>query len=309
MARVVITEFMDDGAVESLRPEFEVLYDEGLADRRDDLLSLVPEAAGIIVRNRTRVDAELLDAAPKVRVIGRLGVGLDNIDLDACADRGVEVCPATGANAVAVAEYVIAAAMVLVRGVFTATDRVVAGEWPRQALVGGELAGRRLGLVGLGLIARHVADRARALGMRVAAHDPYLPGDHPAWEAVEAASLDHLVATSDVLSLHIPLTPETRGLLGESRLASMPAGTVLVNTARGGIVDEEAVVAALRAGRLGGAALDVFDAEPVDAASGARFAGVPNLILTPHVAGITAESNVRVSHVTADNVRRVLRGE
>ncbi len=310
MADVVVSEFMDEGAVESLRPEFDVQYDQDLVDRRDELEQALGAARGLIVRNRTRVDAALLDAAPDLRVVGRLGVGLDNIDLEACRARGVEVCPATGANAVAVAEYVIAAAMVLVRGVFTATDRVIAGEWPRQAFVGGEVAGRRMGLVGLGLIARHVASRARGLGMDVAAHDPFLPEDHPAWESAEMIdSLDRLLSASDVVSLHVPLTDDTRGLIGEARLASLPEGAVLVNTARGGIVEEDAVVEALRSGRLGGAALDVFADEPVDAASGGRFAGVPNLLLTPHIAGITVESNVRVSQVTADNVRRVLGGE
>jgi (S)-sulfolactate dehydrogenase len=309
MADIVISEFMDDTAVDTLRPEFDVLYDSGLVDRRGDLLAALPAARGLIVRNRTRVDAELLEAAPGLRVVGRLGVGLDNIDLDACREAGVEVRPATGANAVAVAEYVIAAAMALVRGVFDATRPVIAGEWPRQAFVGGEVAGRRMGLVGLGLIAREVAARALALGMDVAAYDPFLADDDPAWEGVERATLDHLVATSDVLSLHVPLTAQTRGLIDASRLAGMPPGAVLVNTARGGVVDEDAVVAALRSGRLGGAALDVFDAEPVDRTYGSRFDGVPNLILTPHVAGITVESNVRVSQVTADNVRSVLRGE
>jgi (S)-sulfolactate dehydrogenase len=310
MADVVITEFMDGAAIDTLRRDFDVLYDAELVDRPDELAAAVAEARGLIVRNRTRVDAAVLDAAPSLRVVGRLGVGLDNIDLNACRGRCVEVCPATGANAVAVAEYVISAAMVLVRGVFGATASVIAGEWPRQAFVGGEVAGRRLGLVGLGLIARHVASSAGALGMQVAGYDPFVSEDHPAWETVDrAGDLDELISRSDILSLHVPLTDETRGLLGASRLASMPAGAVLINTARGGIVDEDAVAAALRSGHLGGAALDVFADEPVDAGSGARFAGIPNLILTPHVAGITAESNVRVSQVTADNVLRVLQGE
>ncbi|WP_280517603.1 NAD(P)-dependent oxidoreductase, partial [Methylobacterium radiotolerans] len=180
--------------------------------------------------------------------------------------------------------------------------------------------GKRLGLVGFGAIARETARRAAALGMAVAAHDPFVAADDPAWTQtwtqtwtpasgpVERTALDALIAGSDVLSLHVPLTDATRGLIDAAALARMPTGAILINAARGGIVDEAAVAAALRSGHLGGAALDVFEREPLDAAAGAVFAGVPNLILTPHIAGVTRESNVRVSAVTAAAVRRHLTG-
>jgi (S)-sulfolactate dehydrogenase len=243
-------------------------------------------------------------------VVGRLGVGLDNIDGAACRDRGIAVYPATGANDVAVAEYVVATAMLLLRGAYGATARVAAGTWPRNALMGREISGKRLGLVGFGAIARETAHRAAALGMAIAAHDPFVAEGDPAWNPaygpVQRKALDALIAESDVLSLHVPLTDATRGLIDAAALARMPKGAVLINAARGGVVDEAAVAEALRSGHLGGAALDVFDREPLDAEAGAVFADVPNLILTPHIAGVTQESNVRVSAVTAQAVRRHL---
>ena len=309
-AAIVISEFMDGDAVAALRREFAVRYDPDLAADRGALRAAVAPARALIVRNATRVDRGLLAAAPALEVVGRLGVGLDNIDLDACRERGVKVRPAAGANAVSVAEYVLACVMLLRRPVYGATARVAAGEWPRRELAGRELAGGSLGLVGLGGVARAVAARAGALGMRVAAHDPYLAPDDAAWAAAERApELGPLLAASDAVSVHVPLTGSTRGLIGAEAIARMPPRAVLVNTSRGGVVDEEALTAALRGGRLGGAALDVFAEEPLGAAAGARFAGVPNLLLTPHVAGVTEESNRRVSEATAANVLRALRGE
>jgi len=308
MAEIVISEFMDEAAVEALREDFDVVYDPDLVDRPDDLVEALAAARALIVRNRTQVTEALLGAAPRLEAVGRLGVGLDNIDLEACRRRSVSVHPATGANAAAVAEYVVAAVMALTRGVFSATERVAAGEWPRTELAGREVGGRRLGLVGLGTIAREAASRAAGLGMRLAAFDPFLAEDDPAWEGIERLDLDALLERSDAISVHVPLTDNTRGLIDAEAIGRMGPEAVLVNTARGGVVDEKAVVEALRRGRLAGAALDVFDAEPLDAATGQRFRGVPNLILTPHIAGITVESNRRVSSLTARNVREALEG-
>ncbi|QGY01288.1 hydroxyacid dehydrogenase [Methylobacterium mesophilicum SR1.6/6] len=310
MPKVIISEFMDEAAIAAELAGFDVLYDPGLVDRPADLAAAVAGADALIVRNRTQVRGALLDAARDLKVVGRLGVGLDNIDVPACRDRGIAVYPATGANDVAVAEYVVATAMLLLRGAYGATARVAAGTWPRNALMGREISGKRLGLVGFGAIARETAQRAAALGMAIAAHDPFVAQGDPAWNPaygpVQSQALDALIAQSDVLSLHVPLTDQTRGLIDAAALARMPEGAILINAARGGVVDEGAVAEALRSGHLGGAALDVFDREPLDAAAGAVFADVPNLILTPHIAGVTQESNVRVSAVTAQAVRRHL---
>lgn len=207
------------------------------------------------------------------------------------------------------AEYVITAAMVLLRSAYASTAAVVAGKWPRQTLIGGEMSGRTMGLVGYGAIAREVARRAEAMGMTVAAYDPHLPQDHPAWRAVERLDLDALLATADVLSLHTPLTPSTRHLIGADAIARMKPDAILINAARGGVVDEAALCRALREGQIAGAALDVFEKEPLDAAAGASFEGIANLILTPHIAGVTNELNVRVSHKTADSVLAHLKAQ
>jgi len=306
-ARVVITEFMDADAVDALAARFDTRYDATLVDRRDELKQRVADADALIVRNRTQVDGDLLGAARKLRVVGRLGVGLDNIDVAACDARRIEVIPATGANAQAVAEYVIAAAMLLLRGAYASSAAVGEGAWPRARLSSGrEIAGKTLGIVGFGGIGRLTARLAHALGMNVQAYDAQIGADDPVWasERVLCCGLDSLLASSDVVTLHVPLTATTRHLLEAKRIALMKAGSVLINTARGGVIDEAALADALTRGRLAGAALDVFEHEPL--AAGSALAGCPNLILTPHIAGVTAESNVRVSTLIADKVSAAL---
>jgi (S)-sulfolactate dehydrogenase len=307
MADIVIAEFMDEAAVDGLARDYDTVYDAALVDQPDRLAEELAEARALVVRNRTQVSRDLLAGAPRLLCVGRLGVGLDNIDLDACRERGIEVMPATGANDVAVAEYVIAAVLMLRRGAYGASAEVAAGDWPRQRLIGREASGATLGLVGFGGIARKVAVRAAALGMELIAHDPGLGADDPAWEefgVARIADLDDLLDDADAVSLHVPLTDATRGLIGPRAIGRMKAGAVLVNTSRGGVVDERALAKALKAGRLGGAALDVFEEEPLGPRN--AFDPVPNLILTPHIAGVTVEANVRVSAMTAQQVRAAL---
>ena len=306
MPEIVITEFMDEAAIRASFAGRDVLYDPKLVDDPARLTAALRDARALIVRNRTQVRGALLEAAPLLKVVGRLGVGLDNIDVPACEARGIAVYPATGANDLSVAEYVITAALLLLRRAWFASARVAAGEWPRTELMGRELAGKRLGLVGYGAIARVTGRMARDLGMSVAAYDPLLPADHAAWAHALRQPLTELLKESDVVSLHVPLTDTTRNMIDARAIATMRRGAVLINAARGGVVDEAALCESLRSGHLGGAALDVFAREPVDAAAGAMFAGIPNLILTPHIAGVTEESNVRVSAVTAEAVARHL---
>lgn len=303
MLKILISEFMDEAAVAALRADFETTYDATLVDRPDEMIAKLQDVDALIVRNRIQVNAQLLAAAPNLKVVGRLGVGLDNIDMPACKARGVEVIPATGANALAVAEYVIATAMLLLRGSFGSTTAVAAGQWPRSALSNGrEINGKTIGIVGYGGIGQLTARLAQGLGMRVVANDPMIESAAPVWgeTGVTCRTLDEVIAVSDVLSLHIPLTPETRNLINAARLRSMKADAVLINSARGGIIDESALAAALREKRLGGAALDVFDDEPLK--GGSPLAECPNLILTPHIAGVTTESNTRVSSMIAQRV-------
>lgn len=306
MSDIVITEFMDAAAVDRLASRFAVTADPTLVDDPARLLALLPACRGLIVRNRTQVRGDLLAAARSLRVVGRLGVGLDNIDLDACRARNIAVRPATGANTVAVAEYVFGALLTLRRGGFDATAAVRAGAWPRTALIGRELAGSTLGLLGFGAIGRAVARRALAFDMAVIGHDPALPADDPAWAAhgTRPVGFAALLAAADVLSLHVPLVPATRHLIDATALAALRPGAILINAARGGVVDEAALAAALRSNRLGGAVLDVFEREPLPA--GAGFDDSPHLILTPHIAGLTEEANTRTGMMVADAVRRVL---
>ncbi len=304
---ILITEFIDERALAPLRAKHVVHYDPKLVDDAASLLQEAATADAIIVRNRTQVRGDLLAALAKCKVVGRLGVGLDNIDVPACESRGMKVIPATGANALSVAEYVVGTAMVLLRGVYQSSGPVASGKWPRNALSNGrEVGGKTMGLIGFGFIGQLTARLAQGLGMTVIAYDAMTAADHPVFmqTRVRCASLDEVITTADVVSLHVPLVESTKGLFNAPRIASMRPGAVLINTARGGIVDEVALGLALKAGTLGGAAIDVFDAEPLPAAL--HFQDCPNLILTPHVAGVTTESNERVSFLIADKVLEAL---
>jgi (S)-sulfolactate dehydrogenase len=303
VSKILVSEYLPDEHLDRLRSEHEVVYDPDLGTDRPRLLAHVAGVEAIFTRNRTQVDEELLGAADSLRVVGRLGVGLDNIDLEGCADAGISVISAHGANAVSVAEYVIGAMFVLIRGVYGMTPSMLAGEWPRQGhAFGRELTGQTLGLVGFGAIAREVASRAGGLGMEVLAHDPFLDEADLAWGAVRSVGLDALLAASDVVSLHVPLDEGSRGLIDSAALARMKPTAILINTSRGGIVDETALVEALRQGRLGGAALDVFATEPLGPEAAAVFAGTANLLLTPHVAGNAREAVDRVATLIVDAV-------
>ncbi|MCP4070741.1 MAG: hydroxyacid dehydrogenase [Hyphomicrobiales bacterium] len=299
---ILITEFMDEPAVDTLRAAFEVIYDPSLADTQEKIPALLESAKALIVRNRTQVTEDLLKVSPRLTCIGRLGVGLDNIDQKACAKSDVTVYPASGANDLSVAEYVITSAMMLMRNAYQSKHQMLGGDWPRAACAGREICGKTLGLVGFGAIAQRTAGLARAVGMQIAAFDPYLPAEHSAWEGVNKLQLDHLLAISDVVSLHTPLTPQTRHLIDAEHISMMKPDAILINAARGGVVDEAALAAALSTGRLGGAALDVFETEPMTRIAGAQFKGLANILVTPHIAGVTVESNQRVSALISDKV-------
>ncbi len=308
MADVVISEFMHRPIAEGLVVEFCAHWDPELWSKRKELLSLVADARAIVIRNATQVNTELLDAAPELKVVARMGVGLDNIDVEACKARGIEVCPAIGANAQSVAEYVIATALILLRGpAYSSTQDVIGGAWDRQRFAQGvELAGRIMGVIGFGSIGQIVGAKGAAMGMDVIAYDAMLPQSSPAWANARRVALPELIEQADVVTLHCPLLPETRGLIGADQLAAMKPEAVLINSARGGIIDEAACAEALKSGSLAGAALDTLEFEPITPETGTLFAGIENLILTPHIAGVTQDSNRRIAEVAEANVRRVL---
>ncbi len=304
---ILITEFMDEDAVATLAAKRETRYMPDLAGRQEDIPSEMAGVRALIVRNLTQVTEALLEASPDLVVVGRLGVGLDNIDLKACAARNVEVIPATGANNLSVAEYVITTAFALLRSAYLANARMLNGEWPRMDLAGREISGKSLGLVGFGAIAQETARLAMNLGMSVRAYDPYVPEYNSAWHGVERTSLEKLLESSDIVSLHVPLVENTRRMIDTEALERMKPGAVLINAARGGVVDEEAIADALRKGDgIGGAGLDVFETEPLTKEAAQIFVGVPNLILTPHIAGVTTESNQRVGQMISEKVLKKL---
>jgi (S)-sulfolactate dehydrogenase len=307
MSKILVSEYLPDEHLGLLRAHHDVVYDPDLCTDRSRLLDELVGVEALFTRNRTRVDEELIAASPDLRVIGRLGVGLDNIDMVGCERAGVQVIHAAGENAVSVAEFVIGAMFVVVRGVYGMTPSMIAGEWPRQGhAFGHELLGKTMGLVGYGSIARHVSTRAAGLGMEVIAHDPFVPDDDLAWGTVRSVDMVTLLASADVISLHVPLDEGTRNLIDAPALGRMKPTAVLINTSRGGIVDENALAEALLEGRLGGAALDVFAFEPLGPEPAAVFATVPNLLLTPHVAGNTRESVDRVARSIVEKVLSVL---
>lgn len=292
---------MTGDSLRLLRDHADVHYDPTLSVRRDDLLPLLAEADAIVVRNRLQVRGEILAGLSRCRVIGRLGVGLDNIDLETCRQRSIHVIPATGQNALSVAEWVITTAMMLLRGCYQSTAQVQAGAWPKAGRDRSrEIHGKTLGIIGYGSIGRLVAKLAIGLGMRVATCA------RREIDAIDVSVLpiETLLAESDVVSLHLPFTPETRNFFDAAMFASMKPDAVLINAARGGIVDESALDAALRSGRLAGAAMDVFATEPLPGQS--PLAGTPNLVLTPHIAAITQEAEHRVCDFVARAVLEAL---
>ena len=304
---IIVCEFITPSGLERLQTGgVEVFYDPNLWKDRQALKARLEQATALVVRNQTQVNADLLVAGANLRVVGRLGVGLDNIDQNALKVAGVKLYYARGINANSVAEYVMAAMLHMARNIAGAAQHVAEGGWNRNAFGGFELAGKTLGLVGLGEVGLRVAKRARAFGMKIVASDPM----RLAWEsAVEDLEI-RLLSTSEViqsahfLSLHAPLTPETKHLIRAETLAVMPKGVYLINTARGELVHNQDLVDALKTGQLAGAVLDVVDPEPLPAEHLLR--GVDKLWITPHVAGLTAEAQEAIGIRVAEGVLEAL---
>jgi D-3-phosphoglycerate dehydrogenase len=289
---IAVADPVNDRGLELLRavPDFEVMYAAG---KPDQLAQALPRAHALLVRSETKVTAAMLAQAPNLRLVGRAGTGVDNVDVEAATRAGIAVVNTPGGNTVSAAEQAIALMLALVRRVPWAAESMRKGEWDRKRFSGIELSDKVLGLVGLGRIGTHVATVARALGMDVVAHDPHVPAERAKELGIALLPLDQLLARADVVSLHLPLVDETRNLIDRRRLALMKPTAVLVNTARGGLVDEAALLEAVEAGRLAGAALDVFEQEPLPRDSVLRKAD--RLILTPHLAASTTEAQERVA--------------
>lgn len=307
--KILVTELMWEDGIEALqRKGYAVDYDMELSRKREELLNLLPEYDALIVRNETKVDTEFLEAAKKTRVIGRLGVGLDNIDLKGARERNIPVIAARNANATSVAEYVMAAMLDASRRLSDADADVRQGNWNRKLFTGYELHGRTLGLVGMGEIAHRVAKRAKAFGMRVVGYDPFVARfDHVVQETgIEQVELEELLKTSDFVSIHVPLTQATKHLINRDNMQLMKPHAFLINSARGGIIHEQDLIEAVEAKHIAGAYLDVLEKEPIQKDS--PLAQVEAIRLSPHIAGLTVEAQSRTAMLIAEEVDKVLNG-
>ncbi|HWA57837.1 MAG TPA: hydroxyacid dehydrogenase, partial [Gemmatimonadales bacterium] len=283
-------------------PRFELIERPGL--KGEDLTAAVAEADAVLVRSATKITREALARATRLKVIGRAGVGVDTIDVEAATEKGVAVMNAPAGNTVSAAELAFALLLAVIRKVPAADRSMKDGKWDRSSFSGTELYRKTLGLIGAGRIGGEVARRARAFGMRVLAYDPYLSAEAAKGMGVELQPLETVLREADAISLHVPLTEHTRGILGEERLALLKPGAVIVNAARGGLVDETALLRRLAEGKLGGAAFNVFDQEPLPADHPLRSA--PNVVLTPHLGASTEEAQLNVAIEIAEAVKAAL---
>ncbi|MDQ1453225.1 MAG: D-3-phosphoglycerate dehydrogenase / 2-oxoglutarate reductase [Acidobacteriaceae bacterium] len=271
---------------------------------KNGLAAELADADALVVRSAVQVDEALLEAAPKLRVIGRAGVGVDNIDADASTRRGIVVMNTPGANAIAVAELTIGLMLALARQLPRANTLLHAGKWEKKSLQGAELRGKQLGILGLGRVGLEVARRAKAFGMELLGHDPFVAPAVARENGVRLCSVDELFRTADFLTLHVGLTPQTAGIINAATLATMRKNVRIVNCARGELIDDAALVAALKSGQVAGAALDVFSQEPL---KDSPYFGLDNMILTPHIAGSTGEAQEAVGVQIAQQVKEYLK--
>ena len=301
--KVLISDDVSESGLQPLREAgFGLEKKTGLAP--DTLREALRDCDALIVRSETKVTAELMDAAKQLRVIGRAGVGVDNIDVAAATARGIVVMNAPDGNTITTAEHTIALLVALARNVPQANSSVKSAKWERKKFIGAELQGKTLGIIGLGRIGRAVAARARAFGMKIVAHDPFIAPEQARDLEIETGSLDEVFARADFLTVHTPLTNETRGIVGKEAFAKMKRGVRVINCARGGLVDEGALCEAIKSGIVTGAALDVFEIEPPP--SDHPLLALDQIIATPHLGASTTEAQEGVAFTVAEQVRDYL---
>jgi len=304
LRKVVIAEVIAESGIEGLASSYEVV--DAVGASRDELLALVVDAAAIIVRSETQVDRELIEAAPDLVVVGRAGIGVDNIDLDAATEAGVLVVNAPNANTISAAEHTMALLLAQARRIPEADRSLREGRWDRKKFKGIELHGKTLGVLGLGKIGTLVAQRASSFGMKIVAYDPFVSPDRAKRLGVELLSLDEIFATADMLTIHLPRTPQTENLINADSIEKMKDGVRIVNVARGGIVNEADLANAVMSGKVGGAAVDVFDSEPT---TDSPLFSVPQIAVTPHLGASTVEAQDKAGVAVAEAVGKALAGE
>jgi D-3-phosphoglycerate dehydrogenase len=305
MARILVTEKIADGGLQRLRDAGHVV-DVRLDLTPDELVSVVPGAAALIIRSATKVTREVVEAGTDLVVVGRAGIGLDNVDVPAATERGIMVVNAPQSNVLTTAEHTMAMLLAQARNIPQAHAALVAGRWERSHWEGVELSDKTLGVVGLGRIGKLVAQRAHAFGMRLVAYDPFVDAERARQLGVEMMPLDRLVEVSDFLTLHVTKTPETVGMIGKDLLARAKRGIRIVNVSRGGVVDEEALAEAIRVGHVAGAALDVFTSEPTTTSP---LFDLPQVVVTPHLGASTREAQDKAGDTIAEQIGLALAGE
>jgi D-3-phosphoglycerate dehydrogenase len=304
--RVLVTDTIADSGLEILRAASDVDLDYRPGLKGEELLREVAQSDALITRSGTAVTEELVNAGNRLRIVGRAGVGLDNVDVDACTARGILVINAPTANVMSATEHTMAMLLALCRNIPEAHASVKRGEWKRSKFLGTELDRKTLGIIGLGKIGTRISVRARAFGMRVIAYDPYIVDSVYAGVAAEKVTLDQLLAQADIITVHTPLTDETRGMIGPAEFTKMKDGVMVLNIARGGIYEERALAAALESGKVSGAAVDVYTQEPP--APDHPLLTAKNIILSPHIGANTIEAQDRVAVTTSEMVIEALRG-
>ncbi len=294
--KILITEFINKNSLDDLNNNFEIKFDEKLWEKEEELLEIIKNYDGLIVRNKTQVNKKILSNANNLKFIGRLGVGLDNIDTEFCKTKNIHVQPATGMNADSVAEYVISSSMSLIKKIPMFHNGTVKGDWPRTIIKSAEINGKCIGIVGFGTIGRKVADYSLKNGLNVLAYDPYIKKIDDDEKNYKLSSLEDVLKNADIISLHLPLTEKTKNLINKSSLSKMQKQPIIINTSRGSVINENDLIDAYDENLISGFALDVFENEPIKKDFYERITFEMNCILTPHISGVTTESNIRVSN-------------
>ncbi len=303
--KILISDKLGQAGLDRLAQMPDMSYDMITGLSKEALIEIIPEYDALIIRSDTRPDADVIAAGKKLKVIGRAGIGVDNVDIAAATAHGVLVMNTPRSNSVATAEQTMALMLAVCRHTAPAHNSVAAGEWARARFVGTELSGKTLGIIGFGYIGRLVARRAQAFEMKVVAYDPYVSAEIAEEMGVALLSLDNLLAQADVISLHSVVTPETANLINAETLAKMKDGVIIVNVARGKLIDEPALAEALQSGKVAAAALDVFQKEPPEACP---LIGLPNVLHTPHLGASSKEAQTKVGVEMVEEVADALRG-
>ena len=301
MKKILITEFMDQSALDELKSIFEVTFDPNLWRNKMSILKFSKDTEGIIIRNKTTLSKAILSEFSKLKFIGRLGVGLDNIDLDYCSQKKIKVQPASGLNADSVAEYVIQAALSLLKKIPLLHQKTIKGSWPRNSFTLNEIQGKTFGFIGFGEIAKKVFKRLEPFGVHCVAYDPYIDKNSVAEFKIELIDFEKLLQLSNIISIHLPLTNETKELIKKDTFKKMTKSPIIINTSRGSIINEYNMLEAYSENLISGFALDVYDQEPVEKKLYDQITNEMNCIFTPHIAGVTEESNFRVSKFIAES--------